>query len=43
MSLENQWLDPLYLDTFLSEEERFIRESTKKFLPKQFNSNSSQE
>ena len=31
MNLENEWLDPLYLDTFLSEEEKFIRESAKKF------------
>jgi len=31
MSLSNQWLDPLYLDSFLSEEEKEIRDNAKKF------------
>ena len=31
MSKNNQWTDPLYLDSFLSEEEKSIRENTKKF------------
>ena len=31
MNSKNQWLDPLYLDSFLNEDEISIRENTKKF------------
>ena len=31
MSSKNEWLDPLYLESFLSEDEKAIRDSTKKF------------
>ena len=31
MNKNNEWLDPLYLDSFLSEEEKEIRKNTKKF------------
>ena len=36
MNSNNQWLDPLYLNSFLDEEEKLIRENTKKLLPKKF-------
>ena len=34
MNSNNQWLDPLYLDSFLNEEEKLIRENTKKYCQK---------
>ena len=34
MHSNNQWLDPLYLDSFLNEEEKLIRENTKKYCQK---------
>ncbi|MDC1296588.1 acyl-CoA dehydrogenase family protein [Alphaproteobacteria bacterium] len=34
MNSKEQWLDPLYLDTFLNEDEIFIKENTKKFCEK---------
>ena len=34
MNSNNQWLDPLYLDSFLNEDEKLIRENTKKYCQK---------
>ena len=34
MHSNNQWLDPLYLDSFLNEDEKLIRENTKKYCQK---------
>ena len=34
MNSNNQWLDPLYLDSFLNEDEKLIRENTKKYCKK---------
>ena len=34
MNSNNQWLDPLYLDSFLDEDEKLIRENTKKYCQK---------
>ena len=34
MHSNNQWLDPLYLDSFLNEDEKLIRENTKKYCKK---------
>ena len=34
MHSNNQWLDPLYLDSFLDEDEKLIRENTKKYCQK---------
>ena len=34
MSTNNQWLDPLYLESFLNEDEKLIRENTKKYCQK---------
>ena len=34
MNSNNQWLDPLYLDSFLNEDEKLIREKTKKYCQK---------
>ena len=34
MNSNNQWLDPLYLDSFLNNEEKLIRENTKKYCQK---------
>ena len=34
MNSNNQWLDPLYLDSFLNEDEKLIRENTKKYCEK---------
>ncbi|MFL2520568.1 MAG: acyl-CoA dehydrogenase family protein [Alphaproteobacteria bacterium] len=34
MNSDNQWLDPLYLDSFLSDEEKSIRENTKIYCQK---------
>jgi len=34
MNSNNQWLDPLYLDSFLNEDEKLIRENTKKYCHK---------
>ena len=36
MHSNNQWLDPLYLDSFLNEDEKLIRENTKKYCQKNF-------
>ena len=34
MHSNNQWLDPLYLNSFLNEDEKLIRENTKKYCQK---------
>ena len=34
MNKNTEWMDPLYFDSFLSEEEKKIRENTKKFCKK---------
>ena len=34
MNLNSEWLDPLYLDSFLTEDEKKIRDNTKKFSAK---------
>ena len=34
MNSNNEWLDPLFLERFLSEEEKSIRDNTKKFCQK---------
>ena len=34
MNSNNEWLDPLFLDSYLSEEERLVRDNTKQFCQK---------